>query len=65
MGKDKNIKEKDTTKNNNKTIVKNNKPKLTPYQQYLLNNPNYQKYKQSYFNFYDDVKDKTHQIYDW
>lgn len=40
--------------------------KLSPYKQFLLGkDKNYQKYKQKYFEFYDDVKDKTHRIYDW
>lgn len=42
------------------------KKKLSPYQRFLLEqDPKYRKYKQSYFDFYDDVKDKTHKIIDW
>lgn len=45
--------------------IKTKKP-LSPYKQYLLSkDPNYLKYKQKYFEFYDDVKDKTHKIIDW
>lgn len=40
--------------------------KLSPYQKFLQGkDPKYDKYKQSYFEFYDDVKDKTHKIIDW
>lgn len=41
------------------------KKKLSPYQQFLQGDAKYNKYKQSYFDFYDDVKDKTHKIIDW
>jgi len=47
-----------------KKILKPQK-QLSPYQQFLNKNPSYERYKQNYFNFYDDVKDSTHRIYDW
>lgn len=39
--------------------------KLSPYQQFLQGDAKYNKYKQTYFEFYDDVKDKTHKKIDW
>lgn len=51
--------------NKNEQLKQVKKKQLSPYQQYLMKNPTYEKYKQNYFNFYDDVKDKTHKIYDW
>lgn len=50
----------------NDNLNTNTKKELTPYQKFLLcKNARYEKYKQKYFDFYDDVKDKTHRIYDW
>ncbi len=61
------VREVDTKKNvetkpeQNKS-VKNNKKPLTPYQKYKLSkNQNGKKY----FEFYDDIKVYTHNIYDW
>lgn len=51
--------------NKNERGKTDKKRQLSPYQQYLMKNPSYERYKQNYFNFYDDVKDKTHKIYDW
>ena len=45
-----------------KLSVNSNKKPLTPYQKYKLGkNQNGKKY----FEFYDDVKVYTHNIYDW
>lgn len=56
-------------KSNTQDMVdkQNNKKskKLSPYQQFLQGDAKYNKYKQSYFDFYDDVKDKTHKKIDW
>ena len=54
----------------NETDVKidkiDKKKELTPYQKFLLGGDlSYKRYKQKYFDFYDDVKDKTHNVYDW
>lgn len=47
-------------------IKSNKKDNLSPYQKYLLSTDmRYNKDKQRYFDFYDDVKDKTHKKYDW
>ena len=46
----------------NKQVVKSNKKLLTPYQKYKNSrNQNGKKY----FDFYDDIKVYTHNIYDW
>lgn len=54
----KNIIARDKASTNKKQSVK-----LSPYQQYLQGQ--YNKSKQQYFEFYDDVKDKTHKKIDW
>ena len=60
---DKNTNKQDKNQNCNKKAVDK---KLSPYQKFLQGkDPKYNKYKQSYFEFYDDVKDKTHKIIDW
>lgn len=47
---------------NNKQGVKSNKKTLTPYQKYKNSrNQNGKKY----FEFYDDIKLYTHNIWDW
>ena len=55
------------TKQEVKTTDKNKKKvKLNPYKEYLNSkNQAYEKYKQKYFEYHDDVKDKTHKIIDW
>lgn len=53
----------------NKTKIvecKKKEEKLSPYKKYLNSkNQAYEKYKQKYFEYHDDVKDKTHKIIDW
>ena len=49
-----------------KKIKKDNSNTISAYKKYKVEkDKNYLKYKQKYFDFYDDVKDKTHDIYDW
>ena len=51
---------------NNQNTQKYGKKQLTPYQKFLQGkDAKYNKYKQCYFDFYDDIKDKTHKIIDW
>ena len=55
---------KNTAKINTKTKL--GKDKLTPYQKFLQGkDAKYNKYKQNYFDYYDDIKDKTHKKIDW
>ncbi len=57
-----NVDNKNCTQPKDKGIKK----QLSPYQKFLQGqDAKYNKYKQSYFEFYDDVKDKTHKIIDW
>lgn len=51
----------------NQDIKKEDKDKqLSPYKKYLKSkNQAYEKYKEKYFEYHDDVKDKTHKIIDW
>ena len=57
-----NISKEETNKiESNKTTKK---PSLTPYQMYLVQK-NGGRNKTQYFDFYNDVKHPTHQIYDW
>ena len=49
-----------------KKEIKKKEENLSPYKKYLNNkNQAYEKYKQKYFEYHDDVKDKTHKIIDW
>ena len=53
-------------KNQKKEDPKQKSQKLSPYKQYLYNkDKKYEAYKQKYFEYHDDVKDKTHKIIDW
>lgn len=60
------MKKTENKENNIKVKDKKKKNEISPYQKFLLSqDPKYRKYKQSYFDFYDDVKDKTHKMIDW
>lgn len=49
-----------------KTEIKKKDVKLSPYKKYLSSkDQKYESYKQKYFEYHDDVKDKTHKIIDW
>ena len=49
-----------------KKIEDKKKETLSPYKKYLSSkDQKYENYKQKYFEYHDDVKDKTHKIIDW
>ena len=49
-----------------KIELKKKEDNISPYKKYLNSkNQAYEKYKEKYFEYHDDVKDKTHKIIDW